>query len=155
MCSRARSKELVISRTFHSLLFALARLNLPHPGSWPLQILPCSGTLLLPSWDIFSQERLSHRRVPSDLPHACGAAGSAEELYPEQRGGVQRVQAVSLRPGGWWVRAHVHWSWFLNIALKTKQAGKLVSVSANTEPGVKCLQHGRCCVILLWPCHAC
>lgn len=45
------------------------------------------------------QQRLRHRPLQADVCHARRRAGSADEFHPEQKHGVQRLQAVSLRAG--------------------------------------------------------
>lgn len=46
-----------------------------------------------------SQQRLHHRRLQAEVFLARRRAGPAEELHPEQRHGLQRLSAVSVRAG--------------------------------------------------------
>lgn len=109
----------VSAKNISLTLFAFACPNLPHPAGWLLQILPCSGTILLRSWNIWFQEWFSHCWLPADIPHAWRTAGSAEKLYSEQGDGVQRVQTVPIRPAARWFRADVYWPSFPKNVLKT------------------------------------
>lgn len=54
------------------------------------------------------QQRLRDRRLQADVCHARRRAGSVDKVHPEQRHGVQRLQAVSVRAGTSRVGAHVY-----------------------------------------------
>lgn len=54
------------------------------------------------------QKRLRHRRLLAKVPDAWRGAGAAQKFYPEQEDGVQRLQAVPVRPRAGWVAEHVY-----------------------------------------------
>lgn len=55
------------------------------------------------------QKRLRHCRLLAKVCHAWRGAGAAQQFYPEQEDGVQRLQAVPVRPRAGWVAEHVYW----------------------------------------------
>lgn len=65
------------------------------------------------------QKRLRRRRLLAKVRHAWRGAGAAQKFYPEQEDGVQRLQAVPVRPRAGWVAGHVYRSAVLKSVFKS------------------------------------